>query len=687
MSKKGFLLTSFIVVLGLVGSAAAADKTWTGAVSTDWFDANNWEPVGVPERGWDEYTGDIVHINGTATNFPVINTTDPCATCKQLLLGSVADSEDAYLTIEDGGELTVRSYDPNAGNQTIVLGQKNGTHGIINMTGGTINMAPFDVEAGVSGEQMEIGGRYSSGDGTFNMTGGQFNNGKINLTGYGGTGTGVLNLDGGIIDCNGYSMSGSMFGTLNIYDGGMFITDFLNCWDGYKVNLYGGVIDSGGFRFIADFTQMDFCGGIWKNRSQISGNDESTWTVRYYATNINTATGEPWIVAYGGRGTVVIESFPYVPGLPEDQWEGFQVYADFDANIAYWPNPENGFGAADMEQTLSWYPGYDGNAAYHDVYFGTDFNDVNNATLSDPCGVYVTRLPAETNSISRLDYWPTPLVMGTTYYWRIDEVNDSEFGSPWKGTVWSFSISYVSIDDFESYSNDAELKVEWKDNSDPENPTWCYAFSRGSASPDHALDSRSMYLTCMNGFQPFYYSEVWHNFAQPQDWSPAGTDARLLALSYYGLADNKDAGMYVKLKDSLGAESTQWISKDPDTCKVESWTEALLSLKDFGGIDLSKVSRITIGVGLDPAVATGFVEIWIDNVRLYLPGCHPNYLRAAGDINADCITDFDDLEQMAVQWLSDEPDVEVDLYFDGGIDFKDCAVLGQTWLETKLFGE
>ncbi|KPK37788.1 MAG: hypothetical protein AMJ65_13800 [Phycisphaerae bacterium SG8_4] len=36
--------------------------------------------------------------------------------------------------------------------------------------------------------------------------------------------------------------------------------------------------------------------------------------------------------------------------------------------------------------------------------------------------------------------YPDGLVPGTTYYWRIDEVNDSEPNSPWKGKIWSFSI-------------------------------------------------------------------------------------------------------------------------------------------------------------------------------------------------------------------------------------------------------
>jgi hypothetical protein len=36
--------------------------------------------------------------------------------------------------------------------------------------------------------------------------------------------------------------------------------------------------------------------------------------------------------------------------------------------------------------------------------------------------------------------YPDGLVPGTTYYWRIDEVNEANPDSPWKGSVWSFSI-------------------------------------------------------------------------------------------------------------------------------------------------------------------------------------------------------------------------------------------------------
>ncbi|NVL93664.1 MAG: hypothetical protein HWN71_11580, partial [Desulfobacterales bacterium] len=49
---------------------------------------------------------------------------------------------------------------------------------------------------------------------------------------------------------------------------------------------------------------------------------------------------------------------------------------------------------------------------------------------------------AATNLVVGFPGFPYPdgLVPGTTYYWRIDEVNDAEPNSPWKGPVWSFSI-------------------------------------------------------------------------------------------------------------------------------------------------------------------------------------------------------------------------------------------------------
>jgi hypothetical protein len=59
-----------------------------------------------------------------------------------------------------------------------------------------------------------------------------------------------------------------------------------------------------------------------------------------------------------------------------------------DPNLARDPVPANG-SAPDVEHTtsLSWTRGV--NAAQHDVYFGTDAGAVQNATPSEPMGVYM----------------------------------------------------------------------------------------------------------------------------------------------------------------------------------------------------------------------------------------------------------------------------------------------------------
>ncbi|OHB75473.1 MAG: hypothetical protein A2Z25_21630 [Planctomycetes bacterium RBG_16_55_9] len=104
---------------------------------------------------------------------------------------------------------------------------------------------------------------------------------------------------------------------------------------------------------------------------------------------------------------------------------------------AFEPGPADGALHQDTWVTLSGEPGQ--LAASHDVYMGDNFEDVNNATRdsdlfrgNQPLTFYVAGFPGFA--------YPDGLVPGTTYYWRIDEVNDANPDSPWKGAVWSFSI-------------------------------------------------------------------------------------------------------------------------------------------------------------------------------------------------------------------------------------------------------
>ena len=99
------------------------------------------------------------------------------------------------------------------------------------------------------------------------------------------------------------------------------------------------------------------------------------------------------------------------------------------------PNPEDGALHADTWASMSWRAG--DFAVSHDVYFGESFDDVNEGAgdtfqCNQDSEYFVVGFPGYP--------YPDGIVPGTTYYWRIDEVNEAEPNSPWKGPVWSFSV-------------------------------------------------------------------------------------------------------------------------------------------------------------------------------------------------------------------------------------------------------
>jgi hypothetical protein len=125
---------------------------------------------------------------------------------------------------------------------------------------------------------------------------------------------------------------------------------------------------------------------------------------------------------------------------------------------AFGPNPADGSLHPDTWANLSWAPG--DLAVSHDIYVGDNLDDVNT-------GAEETFVGNQTDTFIVVGFpgfpFPDGLVPGTTYYWRIDEVNEAEPNSPWEGPVWSFSIPAKTAynpdpaDGAEGVSVDAEL--------------------------------------------------------------------------------------------------------------------------------------------------------------------------------------------------------------------------------------
>ncbi len=104
---------------------------------------------------------------------------------------------------------------------------------------------------------------------------------------------------------------------------------------------------------------------------------------------------------------------------------------------AYSPAPSDTSMHTDDWATLAWTASEA--AVSHNLYFGTSFEDVNAGAEN----AFVGNVTINNQPVGIIGF-PAPegLVPGSTYYWRVDEVNEAHPDSPWEGQVWSFWIPY-----------------------------------------------------------------------------------------------------------------------------------------------------------------------------------------------------------------------------------------------------
>jgi len=121
-------------------------------------------------------------------------------------------------------------------------------------------------------------------------------------------------------------------------------------------------------------------------------------------------------------------------------------------------NPSNSAANVRQDTLLMW--GAGDKADVHQIYFGTDEQAVADAT-PETAGIYRGEQAQDetTFDLGELDW-------NTTYFWKIDEVNDAEADSPWKGSVWSFTTAdFLVVDDMETYTDDEGNRIfeSWLD--------------------------------------------------------------------------------------------------------------------------------------------------------------------------------------------------------------------------------
>jgi hypothetical protein len=281
------------------------------------------------------------------------------------------------------------------------------------------------------------------------------------------------------------------------------------------------------------------------------------------------------------------------------------------------PDPSNGSTEVKNSPVLGWAGG--DNAAQHDVYFGADYNDVAQADVTTP-GIYRGR-----QDLDNLEYIPAenPLDWNTTYYWRIDEVNDAEPNSPWTGKVWNFTVgNFVVIEDFEDYNDYPPNEVwnVWLDGYD--NPL--NGSSAGYPDPDFVAGEHYLEDTIVRSglwSMPVFYdnstaqlSEVTRTFdSATRNWTV--DDVVTLTLFYQGDPNNVVEPMYIVVDNVIVTND------DSDAVLAEDWTRWDIPLQSLAddGVNLNAVGSMTIGFGnkANPTASGSTGHVFFDDVRLY----------------------------------------------------------------------
>ncbi len=207
------------------------------------------------------------------------------------------------------------------------------------------------------------------------------------------------------------------------------------------------------------------------------------------------------------------------PSIPERTL----ISGEYLAPESYWAYGQQPMlGATDVPQVpeLRWTAGK--LAKLHDVYFGEDAEAVAGATPAS------TDIYRGQQALDQTTFYPGELEWNKTYFWRVDEINAVEAGSPWKGALWSFTAAnFIVVDDMESYDDDIEAGTTiwqaWSDgmSNNLSGSVVGYMDALNGTFGERTIihsGKQSMPMDYDNYKSPFY-SEAEMEFSPVQNWT------------------------------------------------------------------------------------------------------------------------------------------------------------------------
>lgn len=356
--------------------------------------------------------------------------------------------------------------------------------------------------------------------------------------------------------------------------------------------------------------------------------DSSVWIaewqagVPFYSGDTQVPAEKRLLFAAGGSAAQQSGTLNLTPDGRKIFLNAVRYMLGLSVELGYATGPKPANDSVDVlrDVVLGWMPGE--YADKHNVYFGTNFDDVNTAGAGSPLLVGPAQ-DANSFNIGRLEF-------EQTYYWRIDEINAPPDSKVFKGPVWSFTTESVTYPI--PGENITATASSYMEGQGPEE-----TINSSGLDPNglHSKDTSMMWLTALGETGPAW---IMYEFDKPYKlhemmvWNYNGDSI----LTWLGIKDviieySTDGTNWTQIEDvtelniapgTIGYAANTFVAFGDVAAKYvrinagSNWSNGLF--KQFG---LSEVRFMYIPVSArQPSPDDTAVDIPIDATLGWIPG-------------------------------------------------------------------